>query len=125
MRGRPERLSPDRVAAPEVAAGAWAEFGESVTLVGNGLAKHSEAFRSVLGERATIADDTAWLPTGSGLLLAYESAREGDVAGSGDPGAVLPVYTRLSDAEETERARGGSAGGAPPASGVEGPGGQS
>ena len=121
--GRPERLSPDRVAAPEVAAATWAELGEGITLVGNGLVKHSETFRSVLGERATIADDTEWLPTGVGLLRAYGAAREAGEAGSGDPGAVLPVYTRLSDAEYAERARAGGAGGTLPPSGVKGPGG--
>ena len=39
-----------------------------------------------------------WWPSGEGLLLAH-------AAGDGDPARVLPIYTRLSDAEENERKR--------------------
>jgi hypothetical protein len=42
--------------------------------------------------------------------------------GSGDPGELLPIYTRLSDAEENEAARAANASDAPPASGVAGDG---
>jgi tRNA threonylcarbamoyl adenosine modification protein YeaZ len=120
--GRPERLGPDRVASPEEAAAEWAALGEDLLLVGNGLAKHAGTFAAILGARATIAEEDTWLPSGRGLLDAYESARSADAVGSGDPGSVLPIYTRLSDAEESERPL-PDAGAAPtPPSGVEGPG---
>lgn len=51
-----------------------------------------------------------WMPTGRGLLLALQAAwRAGEAdpldARRHDPAFALPVYTRLSDAEENERIR--------------------
>lgn len=46
-----------------------------------------------------------WWPTGEGVLLAAACPEGLAAAGSTDPAAVLPVYTRLSDAEENERRR--------------------
>ena len=43
-----------------------------------------------------------------------------DALGSGEPGALLPVYTRLSDAEVNERVRAGLAALQTPDSGVAG-----
>lgn len=112
-----ERLSGERVCAPAVAAAEWTELGEPIVLAGNGLAKYAAVFADALGERATIADETAWHPTGAGLVAAWASLAAADALGTGDPATVLPVYTRLSDAEEAERERAGSAS-AVPASGV-------
>lgn len=104
--GRVERLMPDVVAAPADVASEWAEMlSEPITLLGNGLAKHLEAFESRLRGSATVADESLWPPSSSGLFAAFaENLRVGDV-GVGDPALVLPVYTRLSDAEENERTR--------------------
>ncbi len=112
--GRVERLSRDRVAKPADAACGWAaELSEAVLLAGNGLAKYEAVFSSLLGSRARVAPRDAWHPGGAGLIAAaHAEALPGD-----DPGAVLPVYTRLSDAEEAE-GRGGDL----PACGVAGDG---
>ncbi len=126
-RGRVERLGGYEVTLPAVAAARWAETaaGEAILLAGNGLAKYEDVFITALGERARVAPRDDWTPTGASLLLqAYAGASApegaGPEAGSGDPATLLPIYTRLSDAEEAERAHCGEG---LPASGVSGPGG--
>lgn len=86
---------------------AWLDSGSKVeTLItGDALKKYSgycEGF-------GTLAQEYCY-PTGKGLLLVAQAAwRAGlldpDNAVLGDPCVVLPVYTRLSDAEEAERAK--------------------
>lgn len=86
---------------------AWLDGGSKVeTLItGDALKKYSgycEGF-------GTLAQEYCY-PTGKGLLLAAQAAwRAGlldpDNAVLGDPCVALPVYTRLSDAEEAERAK--------------------
>lgn len=101
--GRAVRLAGDRVAWPRQAAEEFAAIGEPVLLAGDGLAKHGEVFAAAFGERALFAEAAAWSPTGASLLRALEAS--GELAGEGDAGTVLPVYTRMSDAEENERRR--------------------
>ncbi len=75
-----------------------------LTLSGNGLLKYAEKFVAAGfgAERCTAQD--AWWPTGEGLVRAAVEA--GVFAEqNGDPALVLPIYTRLSDAEENERTR--------------------
>lgn len=116
------RLADDAVAKPDAAAAAWAEaVDEPVLLAGNGLAKHLAAFEGALGSRASATTPGLWAPSGAGMLAAYAAARAAGAAGSGDPGALLPVYTRLSDAEENERSRDRGAAGPTPGNGVSGP----
>jgi N6-L-threonylcarbamoyladenine synthase len=104
--GRVERLGADRVTTPEAAVGEWAHTGEPILLTGNGLRKHARVFLDALGDSATLAPEEAWWPSGEGLVSAFLSLS--DVAQAGDdPGVSLPVYTRLSDAEESERERQG------------------
>lgn len=122
--GAVERLWADSVAKPELAAGEIASAVGSgsgsrpgqVLLVGNGLRKYRDVFLSVLGDTAEVADGAEWTPTGASLLSAAWHLRAFDEPGA--VGEVLPVYTRLSDAEENERDR---ACDAPPSSGVAGP----
>lgn len=116
--GRCERLSEDRVCAPEEAAREWAASGEPVLLTGNGLVKHGAVFAEVMGGAAVIADTDLRTPTGASLLAVHAAAGPW---GEGDPAILLPVYTRLSDAEEAERARGSAACAAVPRPGVAGP----
>ncbi len=107
--GRVERLGVDRVAHPARVAEAWdRDVPGELLLAGNGLRKYSESFRDALGVRGVFLPESAWVPDGASLLAAYADARlRGDV-GPGEPALVLPIYTRLSDAEEAERVREGA-----------------
>lgn len=100
--GRAERLTPDRVAPPMQVAEEWSSLDQPLMLVGGGLAKYAEVFTRMLGSTARILDEELWLPCGEGLLDAYVAARASGDAGSGSAQALLPIYTRLSDAEEAE-----------------------
>lgn len=130
--GRCVRLEPDSVERPQITAARWTEtIGEPLLVTGNGLTKHRAVFEEVLDGGATFADEELWAPTGVSLISAALAETGQDSLGavigleaavayrSAHPGALLPVYTRLSDAEEAERARSGGV----PASGVQGPGG--
>ncbi len=79
--------------------------GGDLTISGDGLKKYRAKFEDAGFSR--IADEAIWHPTGSGLLHAAV-APEAHL-GDGDPALVLPIYTRLSDAEENERRRLGMA----------------
>ena len=70
----------------------WAE----VKLTGDGLVRYGKLLSE--DETARAIERDLWWPTGEGLLLAGGT-------GDGDPAGVLPIYTRLSDAEENERKR--------------------
>lgn len=103
------RLEADRVVKAQLAAQELAGDEGSLPellLAGDGLFKYAEAF-AVCG--SPVAEDL-WTPTGRGLLLALQAAwQTGDVdpfdAVGNNPAYTLPVYTRLSDAEENERIR--------------------
>ena len=109
------RLTADRVVKADafaeelVAEGRRAgecESGSALDLliVGDGLVKYRDLYEPC----GKVLDESLWEVTGRGLLLAFESAwRAGDVDPwdgiRHDPAFALPVYTRLSDAEEHER----------------------
>lgn len=101
------RLNADFVIKAQ-AASEWLASSEQKDqlITGDALAKFADLFAPY----GTLASEEAWHPTGAGLLRAAARAwREGtfdpDDAVLGDPVGVLPVYTRLSDAEEHERIR--------------------
>ena len=112
-----ERLDSDRVVKAEDAARELARGGDSLhgcarqqnaarLLCGDALKKYGELFAGC----GAALNPELWTPTGRGLLLALQAAwRVGEVdpldAQRHDPAFVLPVYTRLSDAEENERIR--------------------
>lgn len=116
-----ERLSADRVAAPLEVAAEWALLGEHVNLTGCGLAKHRGAFESAMGTECTVVPDALWSPDGESLVgAAWASEGPGSLGTlveldpeeafeTAHPGAILPIYTRLADAEEAERLRAGGA----------------
>jgi N6-L-threonylcarbamoyladenine synthase len=79
-------------------------------VTGNGLRKYADRVHEVLGTAAHVVEESRWLPTGAGLLSAFELARSRGELGDGDPATLLPVYTRLSDAEEAERLKACAAG---------------
>ena len=95
----PERqFEREHVVKAAVALDEWrqaADWGQ-VQLTGDGLVRYGK----LLGEdeAARCVERDLWWPSGEGLLLAH-------AAGDGDPARVLPIYTRLSDAEENERKR--------------------
>lgn len=89
---------------------AWAERPDSgeIILAGDGLAKYRAQYEEA--GFARFASEDVWHPTGEGLIRATAAAGTFDgenaaPANSGDPALVLPVYTRLSDAEENEAKR--------------------
>ena len=80
--------------------------GQQLLLAGDALKKYRDLF-APCGEALP---ESTWTPTGAGLLLALQAAwRSGECdpfnAARHNPAFALPVYTRLSDAEENERAR--------------------
>ena len=103
------RLEVDRVAKADVAAGELRGVGgeaSGVLVAGDGLKKYRELFEPC----GRILSESVWAPSGQGLLLALQAMwRAGECdpldARRHDPALALPVYTRLSDAEENERAR--------------------
>lgn len=130
--GRVVRLTPDRVTTPEEAAGDWARIGEKVLVTGTGLKKHRAVFERILGSAGVFAEEGVWVADGVSLIRAAWSAR-GDRSlavvadlpteaayAAAHPAVLLPVYTRLSDAEEAERKR-VAAPRSPGATGVAGP----
>lgn len=86
----------------------------TLMLTGNGFYKYADKFAEAgLGR---MLDERMWYPTGEALLHAAVPSLGDALTGSdavassgaavpGDPALVLPVYTRLSDAEENERTR--------------------
>ena len=124
----------ERVVKVAVAVEEWAAHPDaaSLQLTGDGLKRYGFRFNEAgLTNRI---DESLWHPTGEGLLLAWRAVEMGAVAGAGavaavdavagngavaatgpaalhgartscDPALVLPIYTRLSDAEENERKR--------------------
>ena len=65
-----------------------------VLVCGDALAKYRGSFAEA---GFPVADDALWAPSPEGLLRARRIG--------GDAATLLPVYTRLSDAEENERVR--------------------
>lgn len=96
------RLEPDTVAKPAQVAQMWADEEDGITLTGDGLLKYAELFG---GASFSLMSQELWLPDGQGLISAFAQAFREGVAGTGDAAALVPVYTRLSDAEENEQLR--------------------
>jgi len=109
------RVAGDRVAAPADTAKEWAANGDTLMLTGGALARYRAIFEDVFGDRVQIASESAWVPDGRSLIdaaWAAEGSLTVQVIAACDraeayrlahPGALLPIYTRLSDAEEAER----------------------
>lgn len=102
-----ERLEADRVLAATVAAEELAfEASAGMQLAGDALVKYGDLFAAC----GNPLERALWTPTGRGLVACAEHAwRSGEAdpfdIRRHDPAFALPVYTRLSDAEESERLR--------------------
>ncbi|MEG1840244.1 MAG: tRNA (adenosine(37)-N6)-threonylcarbamoyltransferase complex transferase subunit TsaD [Raoultibacter sp.] len=88
------------------AAGDFLSGEPGLLVAGDALVKYADVFEPC----GTFAEEPLWAPTGSGLLLAAQAAWRAAALdpydrAAGDPGLALPVYTRMSDAEENERIR--------------------
>jgi len=95
-----QRTCPVTVIKSHELAQQWktSQLEGTLLLTGDALHKYSELFSAY-----TWLDEQYWHPQGEGLLMAFEvldSAVE-----SSSIAALLPLYTRLSDAEENERKR--------------------
>ncbi len=96
------RRERDSVAKPADVAEQWAAAGESLVLIGDGLKKHAGCFAHDVFD---LGAEDLWGLDGQGLIEAFASDCRAGHRGTGDPAELLPVYTRLSDAEENERER--------------------
>ncbi|MDR2587470.1 MAG: tRNA (adenosine(37)-N6)-threonylcarbamoyltransferase complex dimerization subunit type 1 TsaB, partial [Coriobacteriales bacterium] len=94
------RLDPHSVAKADDVAERWQEADAALLLIGDGLHKYAAEFPA-----HSLGAPALWTPTGAGLLCAFEDACARGVEGTGEAGTLLPIYTRLSDAEENERKR--------------------
>lgn len=97
---------PSRRGRPWSALPTEADVHPDRLITGDGLRKYAEFFESA----GALLPEALWTPTGAGLLLALQAAwQAGECdpfdAARHDPAFALPVYTRLSDAEENERQR--------------------
>lgn len=84
-------------------AAASASTSNALVITGDALHKYRDLFADQM-----LLPEESWCPTGAGLLYAAEAAWQHGILdprdrGTGNPLAVLPIYTRLSDAEEHER----------------------
>lgn len=80
--------------------------GRSDCISGDALCKYADLFEAC-GE---FRPKDEWMPSAEGLFAAFQDAwRNGQCDpfdnGRHAPGVLLPIYTRLSDAEENERAK--------------------
>ena len=96
------RLEADRV----IKAVEVPESDPADHVTGDALVKYEE----ILAPLGAVLPQELWEPTGKGLLLAVQAAwQAGETdpfdAARHNPAFALPVYTRLSDAEENERIR--------------------
>ena len=103
--GAHREFAVETVAKVDAAIAEWSARGDAseLLLTGDGLVKYRERFEAA--GFASYLPEELWHPSGEGLLRAAASAERYDAGETGDPALVLPIYTRLSDAEETERAR--------------------
>ncbi|MDR0499702.1 MAG: tRNA (adenosine(37)-N6)-threonylcarbamoyltransferase complex transferase subunit TsaD [Coriobacteriales bacterium] len=75
---------------------------ERLQLLGDGLRKYASEFFDACFK---VLPEQTWHITGTGILYAFMDAMLLGTQGNGNAATVLPIYTRLSDAEENERKR--------------------
>lgn len=104
--GRAHRMTSDRVERPSDVVAEWSTLGCPLLLAGGGIARYRTSFDTLCEMTfATFVSQELWRPGGAGLLAAHAFAVERGETGDVSPEHLLPIYTRLSDAEENERVR--------------------
>jgi tRNA threonylcarbamoyladenosine biosynthesis protein TsaB len=103
--GQLERLWDYRAVTPEALAVALAqEWPGPVVLLGDGAVPFAPVFRRILGDAARIAPPAQRLPSAVTVAdLARAALERGE---SGDPGALVPLYLRRSEAELSRERQG-------------------
>jgi len=103
--GVQRQFAAETVVKAQACVDEWAAQGDvsELQLTGDGLKKYRAAFEEA--GFARFVDEAVWHPSSEGLLRAAAAVPRGSARDNGDPALVLPVYTRLSDAEEAERTR--------------------
>lgn len=101
-----KRLEADKVIKAVEVPELYAAWAGDLLITGDALLKYAELLQPL----GSFVEENLWTPTGKGLLLTFEAAwRSGEAdpfdVNRHNPGFTLPVYTRLSDAEENERIR--------------------
>ncbi|MBQ1501313.1 MAG: tRNA (adenosine(37)-N6)-threonylcarbamoyltransferase complex dimerization subunit type 1 TsaB [Firmicutes bacterium] len=93
-----KRLTPDRAVAPGVLGGELAALDAPVTVAGDGLRNYADELKAALGDNFRLPAD------GNYLFMAAAAARLACVKYAADEFAdvnsLIPVYLRLSEAEE-------------------------
>ena len=98
-----ERKSPNCVTKADEFAKSLETRAEEFSIVGDALYKYKEKFDSF-----SILDEDLWSPNAKGLVLSLsalykEKEKSIFCLEENDAENILPIYTRLSDAEEDER----------------------
>ncbi|MBI5441551.1 MAG: tRNA (adenosine(37)-N6)-threonylcarbamoyltransferase complex dimerization subunit type 1 TsaB [Deltaproteobacteria bacterium] len=99
------RLLPEAARNPERFAAELAGLAEagSCLLLGSGLSPYADRFREALGDRFLPAPPARWpIPPGQVALLGDRDFLAGNAV---EPARLVPVYHRLSEAEERKGAR--------------------
>ncbi len=103
--GAHRRFEAERVLKADAAVAELADLPDAgeLTLTGDGLKRYRTRFEGA--GLTDVLEEGLWHPTGEGLVRAATAPDFVPALGDGDPALVLPIYTRLSDAEENERTR--------------------
>ncbi|MFC2706543.1 MAG: tRNA (adenosine(37)-N6)-threonylcarbamoyltransferase complex dimerization subunit type 1 TsaB, partial [Olsenella profusa] len=103
--GAHRRFEAERVLKADAAVAELADLPDAgeLTLTGDGLKRYRTRFEGA--GLTDVLEEGLWYPTGEGLVRAAVAPDFVPALGDGDPALVLPIYTRLSDAEENERTR--------------------
>lgn len=98
-----ERQSPDRAIAPSLLAEELKRLNAPVTFSGDGVRPYIELFREQLGERFCLpAGEEAVFLAEAAAQLAFAKYEQGQLA---EVASLVPVYLRLSEAEEKRLAQ--------------------
>ena len=102
--GGPKKISNDCALAPSDLAKKVPEERE-ILFLGDGLVSYKELIRESFKDRAYFAPEFLWYPRPSLAGLLAERQRERGLKPS-DPALLVPLYCRLSEAEEKKRKNG-------------------